>query len=59
MELKINSIAFKVLKTVVAKDVTYPFILGRNFLEETKAFIIFETKTFKLVTPLNTCPTSD
>ena len=44
MELKINSIAFKVLKTVVAKDVTYPFILSRNFLEETKAFIIFETK---------------
>ena len=59
MELKINSIVSKVMKTVVAKDVTYHFILGRNFLEETKAFTIFERKKNKLVTPLNSCHTND
>lgn len=59
MELKINSIVIKVMKTVVAKDVIYHFILGRNFLEETKAFTIFERKKIKLVTPLNSCHTND
>ena len=42
-ERKINSNAFKV-KFVIGKDVIYPLILHRNFLEETKASIIFGTK---------------
>ena len=58
IELKINWVIFKV-NAVVAKDVIFPLILGKDFLEENKAMINFERKELHLVILSNSCRTNN